>query len=282
MLPCACPCRLMFPPVVPHSAALPLPRPHCLCQDLPPELLTRFTMACTALKLVQPAWARASLASYLRWATKVHFNEHDICISMGPAAAAAAGDRGSVAQHSGAAAGAEAGQPVAVAQGTRGRPKAGKQQQQQQPQQGGKVGVARAVFTLKEEQTQVGLQAGSGNCRSKRRRSAGVYSTPPSAPAATAASEVCASESAPANGGEHADSSGNTQAQAVGEGLFPSVARLNHSCAPNCRLRYDQYGCLVVRTVQPVAKGEELFAAYVDPQVGSGLSGHPEPCPTLH
>ena len=35
--------------------------------------------------------------------------------------------------------------------------------------------------------------------------------------------------------------------EAVGEGLFPSVARLNHSCAPNCALSIDAYGCCVVR-----------------------------------
>ena len=35
--------------------------------------------------------------------------------------------------------------------------------------------------------------------------------------------------------------------EAVGEGLFPSVARLNHSCAPNCALSIDAYGCCIVR-----------------------------------
>ena len=35
--------------------------------------------------------------------------------------------------------------------------------------------------------------------------------------------------------------------EAVGEGLYPSVARLNHSCAPNCALSIDAYGCCVVR-----------------------------------
>jgi hypothetical protein len=37
-----------------------------LQEDLAPELQQQFAEACALLKVVQPAWARASMASYLR------------------------------------------------------------------------------------------------------------------------------------------------------------------------------------------------------------------------
>merc|ERR1719296_21367 len=47
-----------------------------------------------------------------------------------------------------------------------------------------------------------------------------------------------------------------------GVGLFPSGAILNHSCAPSC-LWFVRGGVLVVETVRPVAKGEELTIQYL-------------------
>ena len=54
----------------------------------------------------------------------------------------------------------------------------------------------------------------------------------------------------------------------VGEGLYPSVARLNHSCAPNVKLSFDAYGCCCVhvREGMAVKEGEELLVAYINPE----------------
>jgi hypothetical protein len=48
--------------------------------------------------------------------------------------------------------------------------------------------------------------------------------------------------------------------------VYPTVARLNHSCEPSCRLSYDAYGCLEVRVApgRQVAEGEELLVSYVN------------------
>ena len=83
------------------------------------------------------------------------------------------------------------------------------------------------------------------------------------------------------------------QGLAVGEGLFPSAARFNHSCEPLVRscvepceplssyillssyprmmiqvgLSFDSWGCLVATAGQEIARGEELLISYV------GVSG---------
>ena len=50
----------------------------------------------------------------------------------------------------------------------------------------------------------------------------------------------------------------------VGIGVYPSAARFNHSCEPNCAQRFDAFACVVVDTTRAVAKGEELTSPYVD------------------
>ncbi|KAJ3198946.1 hypothetical protein HDU82_000854 [Entophlyctis luteolus] len=67
------------------------------------------------------------------------------------------------------------------------------------------------------------------------------------------------------NANSHAitDPTGNTN-QPVACGLFPAVAMLNHSCAPNCSFVAGTHAQMVVRTLHPVSEGEELCVAYVD------------------
>ena len=60
---------------------------------------------------------------------------------------------------------------------------------------------------------------------------------------------------------------------AAGSGVFPAAALLNHSCAPNCVVTFDLAAAagggtgmppvLSLRTVRPVAAGEELMHSYV-------------------
>jgi hypothetical protein len=50
----------------------------------------------------------------------------------------------------------------------------------------------------------------------------------------------------------------------TGIGVYPSAARINHSCAPNCHHSSDAHGCLVVDTVRDIRKGEEVTIPYVD------------------
>ncbi|KAJ1563039.1 hypothetical protein HK405_003686 [Cladochytrium tenue] len=53
-------------------------------------------------------------------------------------------------------------------------------------------------------------------------------------------------------------------ASTVAVGLFPCVALLNHSCAPNCAYVPDAAAArLVVRAIRDVQEGEELTVAYV-------------------
>lgn len=41
------------------------------------------------------------------------------------------------------------------------------------------------------------------------------------------------------------------QGGTVGEGLFPSAARFNHSCEPSVGLYFDGWGCLVAKAAKP-------------------------------
>ncbi|KAJ3296659.1 hypothetical protein HDU79_006070 [Rhizoclosmatium sp. JEL0117] len=59
------------------------------------------------------------------------------------------------------------------------------------------------------------------------------------------------------------DPTGNTNGE-VGVGMFPLVAMLNHSCAPNCSFVSSTHGKMIVRTLRPVKEGEELCVSYVD------------------
>lgn len=56
--------------------------------------------------------------------------------------------------------------------------------------------------------------------------------------------------------------------QCVGAGVYPMGALLNHSCTPNCVLRFNlvpgQDVALQVVAVEPIAAGEELCHSYVD------------------
>ena len=52
---------------------------------------------------------------------------------------------------------------------------------------------------------------------------------------------------------------------ALGQGVFPLGALLNHSCDPNCVLYYDPLSLhQVIRTIKSVKEGEELCHAYID------------------
>ena len=63
---------------------------------------------------------------------------------------------------------------------------------------------------------------------------------------------------------DDADSRSCAQGEAVGEGVFPSAARFNHDCDPNCRVRFDQWGCLTVHARREACPGEELTITYTD------------------
>ena len=52
------------------------------------------------------------------------------------------------------------------------------------------------------------------------------------------------------------------QGGAIGEALYPSAARFNHSCDPNCGLSFIR-GRLEVRAARSISKGSELFISYV-------------------
>ncbi|KAI8617319.1 hypothetical protein BC830DRAFT_1114068 [Chytriomyces sp. MP71] len=67
------------------------------------------------------------------------------------------------------------------------------------------------------------------------------------------------------NANSHAivDPTGHTNAE-VGVGMFPLVAMLNHSCAPNCSFVSGTHGAMIVRTLRDVEAGEELCVSYVD------------------
>lgn len=48
--------------------------------------------------------------------------------------------------------------------------------------------------------------------------------------------------------------------------LFPDVARINHSCAPNCHHYWSKKsGEFVIRAVRNLAEGEELSISYMSP-----------------
>ena len=64
--------------------------------------------------------------------------------------------------------------------------------------------------------------------------------------------------------------------EAVGKGLYPSVARLNHSCRPNCKLGFDEFGCCVVRVRPGIKVRMSGFARTIPmvlPTVPRGWSG---------
>jgi [histone H3]-lysine4/36 N-trimethyltransferase SMYD len=51
----------------------------------------------------------------------------------------------------------------------------------------------------------------------------------------------------------------------IGSGAYPLGALLNHSCRPNCALSYDlRTQRQWIRTIAPVARGEQLTHSYVD------------------
>jgi SET and MYND domain-containing protein len=50
----------------------------------------------------------------------------------------------------------------------------------------------------------------------------------------------------------------------VGGGVYPLAALLNHSCAPNCLLRYMQGGIVEIVAARNITEGEELTHSYVE------------------
>ncbi|KAJ3312000.1 hypothetical protein HDV04_003496 [Boothiomyces sp. JEL0838] len=67
------------------------------------------------------------------------------------------------------------------------------------------------------------------------------------------------------NSNSHAiqDPEGITNSE-IGVGMFPLVAMLNHSCAPNAVFVSSHGGKMVVRVVKPVLAGDEICVSYVD------------------
>ncbi|KAJ8324122.1 hypothetical protein O5D80_007328 [Batrachochytrium dendrobatidis] len=59
------------------------------------------------------------------------------------------------------------------------------------------------------------------------------------------------------------DATGNKSGE-IGVGMFPFVAMLNHSCAPNCAFVTSQSGQMLVRTLTQVSPGTELCVGYID------------------
>eukprot|EP00798_Chlamydomonas_sp_ICE-L_P028972 gene28973-32159_t len=57
-----------------------------------------------------------------------------------------------------------------------------------------------------------------------------------------------------------------SQGKTIGEAIYPSAARFNHSCQPSCGLSFDAWGCLRVTALQRVRRGVELTICYVDPK----------------
>ena len=53
------------------------------------------------------------------------------------------------------------------------------------------------------------------------------------------------------------------QGKCLGSALFPEACLFNHSCMPNCILSFDGLR-LEIRTIAPVASGEELTIAYTE------------------
>ena len=66
-------------------------------------------------------------------------------------------------------------------------------------------------------------------------------------------------------GGDSGDPNmANASAANVAFGLFPTTARINHSCAPNAHFTGTVGAVMSVRTTRPLAAGEELTVRYVD------------------
>ena len=69
------------------------------------------------------------------------------------------------------------------------------------------------------------------------------------------------------NTNAHGILSGGGSGHAVGLGLFPLVALLNHSCDPNMAFEYQFAAAaphMAVRALRPVGAGQELCVSYVD------------------
>jgi hypothetical protein len=63
-----------------------------------------------------------------------------------------------------------------------------------------------------------------------------------------------------------------------GVGLYPHAAVFNHSCIPNCQCFFDNYSNLLITTIAPVKKGQELTIGYVDLPYYSDSSLRREAC----
>ena len=72
-------------------------------------------------------------------------------------------------------------------------------------------------------------------------------------------------DSSDENGGEEEEKEEAAAAkQPIACGVYPRQAILNHSCEPNCVLRFAEAGRLLARVVRDVEVGEELCISYVD------------------
>lgn len=56
----------------------------------------------------------------------------------------------------------------------------------------------------------------------------------------------------------------DSMVRVIASGIYPLGALLNHSCAPNCLLRYTKTGVLQVVAARDIPEGEELTHSYVE------------------
>lgn len=57
-------------------------------------------------------------------------------------------------------------------------------------------------------------------------------------------------------------------------GVYPGMSRVNHSCAPNCRVysREGDHKLLILESLRDIEAGEELTFAYLPEVVGLGVA----------
>lgn len=202
-------------------------------KDLGPEEGPRFTAACTTLKAVQPACARASLDAWLSWAVKVRgggqrggggegcegegWRSHPIACACAPECERlwCLHPQIHLNEH-------DINRPALGGGGP-----SGEQEGAQEPQGVQGAGPSSAGVSSGGGRTTrghaAGAQQGAAGRKKRGRGNEGAAAQPQAA--------------VPLQ---------QPGMEAVGEGLFPFTARLNHSCVPNVRHTVDEWGCLEV------------------------------------
>ncbi|GAX76364.1 hypothetical protein CEUSTIGMA_g3810.t1 [Chlamydomonas eustigma] len=215
-------------------------------QDLSEDVVQRFVSAAHLLKGILPAWCRCSIEQYITLFTKLWFNQHDIISTR----------------------------KDSLIPGRSAVPRLKRQSQQTRHDQQASCRTASSkgpeLKAVRNGNSNGSKLLGTPSMRlassiaMKKDSSLQAGQDVRSDIDSTSSAKLLSSQSHNTKEGE-----GRNVIHTIGEGLFPSVARLNHSCRPNCRLKYDEWGCLVVyvREGIHVAKGEELFASYIDPVI---------------